>query len=167
MRMFILLALCAAVGLAAAAPPMTLTSPSFKAGETIPKPYTCDGANRSPALVWGGVPAEAKGLVLLCDDPDAPVGDWVHWVLYGLDPRSKGLFESEMPEGAVLGKNSWGKSAYGGPCPPPGKPHRYFFRLFALDAPLHLKPGADKAAVEEAMKGRVLAQAELMGTYGR
>jgi Raf kinase inhibitor-like YbhB/YbcL family protein len=167
MRMLILLALGAALGLAAAAPPMTLTSTAFKAGGTLPKSCTCDGANRSPALVWSGVPEKAKSLVLICDDPDAPAGDWVHWVLYALDPRSKGLAENEVPEGASHGKNSWGKSTYGGPCPPPGKPHRYFFRLYALDASLRLKPGADKAAVEEAMRGHVLAQAELMGTYGR
>jgi Raf kinase inhibitor-like YbhB/YbcL family protein len=170
MRIFILLAFGVAVGLAAAAaaaPPMTLTSPSFKSGGAMPKTLTCDGANRSPALVWSGVPANAKSLVLVCNDPDAPAGDWVHWVLYALDPRSKGLGENELPEGASPGRNSWGKNAYGGPCPPPGKPHRYFFRLYALDASLHLKPGTDKAAVEEAMKGHVLAQAELMGTYGR
>ncbi len=167
MRMLILLALGAAVGLAAAAPPMTLTSPSFQNGGAIPKAFTCDGGNRSPALAWSGVPAGAKSLVLICDDPDAPAGDWVHWILYALDPRSKGLGENEALEGPTPGKNSWGKSAWGGPCPPPGKPHRYYFRLYALDASLRLKPGADKAAVEAAMKGHVLAQAELMGTYGR
>ena len=167
MRMMIFLALGMALGLAAATPPMSLTSPAFKGGGTIPRSFTCDGADRSPALDWTGVPAGARSLVLICDDPDAPVGNWVHWVLYGLPASAKGLSEGGAVEGAVLGKNSWGRNAYGGPCPPPGKPHRYFFRLYALDAPLALTSGADKAQVEAAMKGHVLAMAELMGTYGR
>ncbi len=167
MRMMILLALGAAVAVAAAAPPMTLTSPSFQNGGTIPKAFTCDGKGHSPALAWSGVPPGTRSLVLICDDPDAPAGDWVHWLLYAISPQLRGIGENEVLEGPTLGRTSWGKSAWGGPCPPPGKPHRYFFRLYALDAHFVLKAGADKTTVEAAMKGHVLAQAELMGTYGR
>src|SRR5512140_2357501 len=119
MRMLILLALGVAVGLAASAPPMSLTSPAFKGGGTIPKTFTCDGADRSPALAWDGVPEAARSLVLICDDPDAPVGDWVHWVLCGLPASARGIEENGSVEGAVTGRNSWGKNVYGGPCPPP------------------------------------------------
>src|SRR5258708_8944318 len=117
-------------------------------------------------------PATTQGFALIMDDPDAPVGTWVHWVLYDLPANTRELTEGvakqeQLASGARQGRNDFGKIGYGGPCPPPGKPHRYFFKLYALDAKLNLKAGASKADVEGAMKGRVLAQSELMGKYGR
>ena len=167
MRSLIVIALLSAVGLAAKGPSLTLTSTAFASGQRIPDAFTCEGENRSPALAWSGAPPATKSFVLLCEDPDAPMGTWVHWVIYNIGPSARGLVENGTAEGAVLGRNSWGKSAYGGPCPPPGKPHRYFFRLYALDAPLALKVGAVRSEVHAAMKGHILATGELMGTYGR
>jgi Raf kinase inhibitor-like YbhB/YbcL family protein len=151
---------------------MQLTSTAFKEGESIPAKFTCDESNVSPALKWNGVPASAKSLVLIADDPDAPVGTWVHWVLYDLPAGT-----SELPEdapksqylsgGAKQGLNDFQRLGYGGPCPPPGRPHRYFFKLYALDTSLELKPGATKKEVERAMEKHILAQAQLMGTYKR
>jgi len=151
---------------------LTITSPAFESGGRIPRINSCDGKDRSPALAWSGVPASAKTLALICDDPDAPVGTWVHWVLYDLPAGQAGLVEgiptSPMLEGgARQGLNGWSRTGYGGPCPPPGKPHRYFFRLYALDAALSLSPGATKQEVLDAMKGHVVGQGELMGTYVR
>ncbi len=165
------LAVCAA-GTAKPSVGFTLTSPAFGQGERIPAAYTCEGRDESPALTWSGAPADAKSFVLLCDDPDAPVGTWVHWVLYDLPPTLTRLHQgvpadASLTEGGMNGLNSWHKLGYGGPCPPPGKPHRYFFVLYALDATLDLKPGATQAQVEAAMKGHVLGKAELMGLYGR
>jgi Raf kinase inhibitor-like YbhB/YbcL family protein len=147
--------------------PMTiqLTSSAFQEGGAIPKKYTCDGQNISPQLDWSGLPAQAKSLVLVVDDPDAPGGTFVHWVLYGLPADLKSL-----PEGAstgVQGVNDFRKNGYGGPCPPKGNPHRYYFKLYALDMDLSLKPGASKADVEKAVRGHILAQGQLMGKYGR
>lgn len=145
-------------------------SKAFVNGSAIPARFTCDGPNVSPDLAWANVPAGARSLVLICDDPDAPVGTWVHWVLYDLPASEKGLpegIQAAAPSGARHGQNSWNREGYGGPCPPQGKPHRYFFRLYALDAPLGLSAGATKAQILEAMKGHVLAQGELMGTYAR
>ncbi|MCS7337824.1 MAG: YbhB/YbcL family Raf kinase inhibitor-like protein [Verrucomicrobiae bacterium] len=149
-----------------------VTSPAFQDGKPIPSKYTCDGEDVSPPLNWTNVPPEAKSLVLISDDPDAPVGTWVHWVLYDLPPTTAGLSEgvpksSELPNGAKQGINDFRRIGYGGPCPPPGKPHRYYFKLYALDTMLGLKPGATKAEVEKAMKGHILAQGQLMGTYQR
>ena len=151
---------------------MQLTSTTFTQGQVIPAKYTCDGANVSPPLSWSGVPAAAKSLALISDDPDAPGQTWVHWVIYNI-PSSR----HELPEGikatetvlggAVQGTNSFRKIGYGGPCPPGGASHRYFFKLYALDANLSLGPGATKQAVLDAMDGHILAQAELMGTYKR
>lgn len=151
---------------------MVITSAAFTDGAAIPKKYTCDGQDASPPLAWTGVPAAAKSLALICDDPDAPMGTWVHWVLWGMPPSTPALPEgmprdAELPGGIKQGLNSWPKTGYGGPCPPPGKPHRYFFKLYALDAELNLSERANKSALEEAMKGHVLAQAQLMGRYGR
>jgi Raf kinase inhibitor-like YbhB/YbcL family protein len=153
-------------------PALDLSSPSFQNGGPIPRVHSCDGSDRSPALVWSGVPEGTKSLVLTCDDPDAPMGTWVHWVLFDLPPDLAGLPEGVPPSaalagGGVQGLNSWGKSGYGGPCPPPGKPHRYFFRLYALDVVLGLSSGATQAQVLAAMKGHVLAEGEWMGTYRR
>ena len=148
-----------------------LTSTAFIEGAMIPQRYTCDGENISPPLVWAGVPSGSRSLALICDDPDAPVGTWDHWVLYNIPADAAGLQES-IPEktildtGAVHGSNSWGRIGYGGPCPPGGT-HRYFFKLFALDTLLDLKSGATTSQLLEAMEGHVLTQGQLMGKYRR
>ena len=147
-----------------------LTTTAFQAGEPIPSRHAYENEDLSPALQWSGIPASAKSLALICDDPDAPMGTWVHWVLYDLEPTTAGLAEgvSKSPElagGARQGINDYKKIGYGGPCPPPGKPHRYFFKLYALDTKLNLKPGLTKKDLEQAMEGHVIAAGELMGTY--
>lgn len=154
--------------------PMTIriTSPVFAPGGDMPVRFTCDAEDFSPPLEWTGVPAEAKSLALICDDPDAPSGDWVHWVIYGLPPSSTGLPEgvpatAEAVENARQGTNDFRRTGYGGPCPPPGKPHRYYFRLYALDVAPDLEPGATKRDLLRAMEGHVLAHGELMGRYER
>lgn len=127
--------------------------------------YTCDGEDVSPPLQWSGVPPEAARLALIVDDPDAPAGTWVHWVLFDMPADLR-----ELPEGGeagVQGQTSFGQVGYGGPCPPGGSEHRYFFRLYALDQALGLPEGASRAEVDAAMEGHILAQAELMGLYGR
>jgi Raf kinase inhibitor-like YbhB/YbcL family protein len=153
--------------------PLSITSPAFAAGAGIPKKYTCEGDDVSPALAWTGVPAGAKSLALIVDDPDAPDPAapkrvWVHWVLYNLPPTAAGLAEAgspaALPPGTREGTNDWGKTGYGGPCPPVGR-HRYFFKLYALDAELPDLKQPTKAALEEAMKGHVLEHAEIVGTY--
>jgi Raf kinase inhibitor-like YbhB/YbcL family protein len=151
---------------------MQLTSTGFTDGAQIPVKYTCDDQNVSPYLKWNGVPASAKSLVLIADDPDAPAGTWTHWVLFDLPPGAGELTENQpptqyLPSHAKQGLNDFRRLGYGGPCPPPGKPHRYFFKLFALDATLELKPGASKKDVERAMEKHILAQGQLMGTYKR
>ena len=150
---------------------MTLTSPAFVHEGSIPSRYTCDGADLSPPLAFGGVPAGSRSLVLMCDDPDAPAGVWDHWVLYNLSPGTPGLPEGlpdgpAYPDGSLSGKNSWGRPGYGGPCPPRGT-HRYYFTLYALGAPLDLPAGATKKDVLRALKGHILASATLMGRYAR
>jgi len=153
---------------------MKLTTTAFADGTPIPVKHTCDGPDVSPPLAWTDAPANAKSFALIMDDPDAPMGTWVHWVLWNLagtrDALPEDVSKSGTPkelEGALQGNNTWPKIGYYGPCPPPGKPHRYYFKLYALAGPLALKAGATKADVERAMQGHVLAQAELMGTYGR
>ena len=151
---------------------MKITSPSFAEGQPIPSQYTCDGENVSPALSWDQIPPAAKAFTLICDDPDAPAGTWVHWVLYDLPATNRALPEgieptAQLPTGAIQGRNDFRQSGYGGPCPPPGTSHRYFFKLYALDGTLGLKPGATKADVETAMKGHILGEGQLMGTYKR
>jgi Raf kinase inhibitor-like YbhB/YbcL family protein len=150
---------------------LTITSPFFKEGDMIPALFTCDGEDHSPALSWTAVPPGTASFALICDDPDAPSGDWVHWVIYDLPAGVAGLPEKvpgadRLEGGGVHGKNSWGRLGYGGPCPPGGI-HRYFFKLYALDVTLGLDPGATKADVLKAMKGHVLAEAQLMGRYKR
>jgi len=150
----------------------TLSSPAFKPGGEIPKEYTCEGKDVSPELTWSGAPAGTRSWALIMDDPDAPAGTWVHWVLYDLPGTTTRLPKGVPPhdtvlDGATQGLNDFRKVGYGGPCPPPGKPHRYFFKLYALDAPLKLAARARKADVLRAMEGHVLGQAELMGTYRR
>ena len=149
-----------------------ISSPAFSAGEAIPRKFTCDGPDVSPQLKWNEPPANTKSFALIMDDPDAPAGTWVHWVLYDLPADTGELPEGvrkqeQLSSGARQGRNDFGKIGYGGPCPPAGKAHRYFFKLYALDTKLNLKSGATKADLERAMKGRILAQAELIGRYGR
>lgn len=146
--------------------PIQVTSSAFKDGETIPTKYTCDGANISPPLAWSTVPNGTLSLALIADDPDAPVGNWVHWVLYNIPAGQTALSEGVQNTG-VQGTNSFRQTGYGGPCPPKGKPHRYFFKLYALDSPVNLKSSPSKADLEKAMQGHILAQGQLMGRYGR
>lgn len=143
-----------------------LTSPAFNHGSQIPSKYTCDGENINPHLVIHGVPERAKSLALLMEDPDAPAGLWVHWVVWDISPETKEIREHTTPNGALEGINSGGEQRYEGPCPPPGM-HRYFFRLFALDSRLKLPEDSTKETLETAMVGHILATAELMGTYAR
>jgi hypothetical protein len=146
---------------------MTITSPSFKNNETIPSNYTCSGVNINPELRIADVPAEAKSFALIVDDPDAPGGTWTHWMLWNIDPATTVIPEGGKPAQAVEGKTSFGRSGYGGPCPPAGKPHHYHFKLHALDTVLNLPAGADVRALEAALEGHVIASAELVGLYGR
>ncbi|MBN2288239.1 MAG: YbhB/YbcL family Raf kinase inhibitor-like protein [Candidatus Glassbacteria bacterium] len=149
-----------------------LTSPAFEQGEMIPDRYTCKGQDISPALNWVGLPEGTHSLALVFDDPDAPMGIWVHWVIYNIPADSSGLPENVpaskpvLSGGAAQGTNSWGRIGYGGPCPPSGT-HRYYFRLYALDNGLELKPGATKAQLLKAMESHVLAECELMGRYAK
>jgi Raf kinase inhibitor-like YbhB/YbcL family protein len=148
-----------------------LTSAAFKEGQPIPRQYTCDGVNISPPLEWSGVPKTAKTITIIADDPDAPSGTWVHWVVYDLPAEDIGLVENLPPTenlkaGGFQGTNDFGKIGYGGPCPPSGT-HRYFFKIYALDNFLSLKVASTKAVVEKAMEGHIVAQGQLMGTYQR
>lgn len=145
---------------------LSITSPAFSQNETIPARHTCDGDDVSPPLAIGGVPEKTGSLALIVDDPDAPSKTWVHWVLWNLAADTAEIPENTVPPGAVQGTNDFGKRKYGGPCPPSGT-HRYFFKLYALDAPLALPAGATKTQVEEAMGGHLLGQAELVGRYRR
>ena len=147
-----------------AASSISITSSSFQAGGDIPAKFTCDGTNVSPALQIGGVPNEAKSLVLIVDDPDAPRGLFTHWIIWNIDPKTTRVAENSAPAAGVQGTNDFGKRNYGGPCPPWGT-HRYFFKIFALDTKLELKPNARRAELDAAMRGHVLAQGELMGRY--
>jgi hypothetical protein len=152
-------------------PTFTLRSPAFAQGQPIPQRYTCDGEDVSPPLAWEGAP-QAAAFVLIVDDPDAPMGTFTHWVLYNIPGQLTSLpeglaKEGRLSQGMLQGRNDFGRLGYGGPCPPRGPAHRYYFRLYALHAPLDLPPGANKAQVLKAMEGHVLAWAELMGTYGR
>ncbi len=151
---------------------LTLISTAFKEGELIPKKYTCVGQDVSPTLQWSGAPQGTLSFALICDDPDAPVGTWVHWVFFNIPPEENGLPEGvptkeAFPKGAMQGLNDFKRVGYGGPCPPPGKPHRYDFKLYALDALLNLRPRATKSQVLDATKGHILAEAQLMGRFGR
>ena len=165
---------------------IALHSPTFRDGELIPKTYTCDGADRSPPLEWSGVPGVSRSLALICDDPDAPMGTFSHWVLFNLPPQVQALAEGVSTVETITvpgnkgsgssgaadalqaqpGRNDFGKIGYGGPCPPSGT-HHYVFRLYALDQLLETAAGATKAQVVTAMKGHVLAEGQLMGRYGR
>jgi Raf kinase inhibitor-like YbhB/YbcL family protein len=146
---------------------IVLKSAGFEEGKVIPGRYTADGQDVSPPLTWSGVPHEAKSLALICDDPDAPRGTWSHWVLFNLPPDLRELPEGTTPSGALQGTNGFGNLGYGGPSPPPGKPHRYYFRIYALDGPLALPAGAKREEVLAAMEGKIVAQGQFMGKYGR
>ena len=150
---------------------MKLTSTAFGEGGMIPAQYTCNGPDISPPLNWEDVPEQTKSLALIADDPDAPVGTWVHWVLYNLPADSRELQEDlpktkVLPNGAMQGTNDFRKIGYGGPCPPGGT-HRYFFKLYALDELVDLNPGARKKDLLDAMKGHILAECQLMGKFSR
>lgn len=151
---------------------MKLISTTFKPGHPIPVECTCDGDDRSPQLAWSEIPVETRSFALVCDDPDAPRGTWVHWVLFNLSAEAVELAPGvpqvpELPSGARQGVNDSGKIGYSGPCPPHGKPHRYFFRLYALDSALNLQPGVPRSELDRAKAGHVLAEATIMGTYQR
>ena len=147
---------------------MNLTSSAFTHQGEIPRVYTCEGKDISPALAWSGLPAGTQSLALIVDDPDAPIGTWVHWVLYNIPPTATGLAEgissAGLPAGTKEGLNDWKRTGYGGPCPPKGR-HRYFHKLYALDTMLPDLGRANKAKVESAMQGHILAHTELVGTY--
>ena len=147
-----------------AASSISITSPSFQASGDIPAKFTCNGTNVSPELQISSVPNEAKSLVLIVDDPDAPRGLFTHWIVWNIDPKTTRVAENSAPTAGVQGINDFGKRNYGGPCPPSGT-HRYFFKIFALDTKLELKPGARRAELDAAMRGHILAQGELMGRY--
>ena len=157
-------------------PPKTMslqiTSTAFSEGQPIPAKYSCEGSDISPPLKWTNAPANTKSFALIADDPDAPMGTWVHWVLFDLPSTTYALPEDVaktqyIADNAKQGLNTWPRLGYGGPCPPPGKPHRYFFKLYALDAMLDLKPGLTKKDLLKAMESHVLAEGQLMGTYQR
>ncbi len=151
-----------------------ITSPAFSDGGPIPRAHTCDGADLSPPLTWRDAPKGTSAFALVVDDPDAPAGTWVHWVVYGLDASTTNLPagipttpELEQPIGATQGTNDFRRSGYGGPCPPRGRPHRYVFTLYALDTRIALPPGATKNVLLRAIKEHVLEEAKMIGTYGR
>ncbi len=146
--------------------PMKISSPDFIEGGEIPVKFTCDGENTSPALKIEGVPATAKSLVLIMDDPDAPKGTFTHWLLWNLKTDLKEILANSPPQDAAQGLNDFGKNKYGGPCPPSGM-HRYYFRLYAIDAVPNLSANSQRAALEKAMEGHVLGKAVLMGRYAR
>ena len=144
--------------------PMRISSPAFAENGKIPKQYTCDGEDSSPPLTIENPPANTASFALIVDDPDAPAGTWVHWVIWNIDPATREISAAAVPKGAVQGINDFRKKAYGGPCPPSGT-HRYFFKVYALNALLTLAPGSTKADLEKTMKDHVLARAELVGKF--
>lgn len=151
---------------------LSLMSPAFEHGKKIPGKFTCLGQDVSPELKWDKAPQGTKSFALICDDPDAPVGTWVHWVVWAIPATAAGLSEAIPPDpvlddGTKQGTTDFGRIGYGGPCPPPGKPHRYFFKLYALDEISELEPGATKKQLSQAMEGHILAQTELVGTFAR
>jgi len=150
----------------------TISSSAFSNGSSIPKKFTCDGPDVSPTLAWTEPPTGTKSFALLVDDPDAPAGNWNHWTMWNLPATLLSLPEgvskdARLSDGTEQGQNDFGKAGYNGPCPPPGKPHRYYFKLFALDSQIELKQGSRKGDLEKTMKGHILAQVEWMGTYRR
>jgi Raf kinase inhibitor-like YbhB/YbcL family protein len=151
---------------------MKLSSSAFASGATVPSQYTCKGTDISPALNWSGAPAHTASFALIMDDPDAPSGTWVHWVMWNIPQKAHSLPEGiaksqELDDGSRQGRNSFGKIGYNGPCPPPGQTHRYFFRIYALDQSVNLQPGANRLDVDAAIKAHILAQGEYIGTFHR
>lgn len=151
---------------------LTVTSSAFNNNASIPDKYTCKGTDISPPLSWTSVPEGTRSIAVICDDPDAPGGDWVHWVLFNLPPDVTGLPEgtntdARLSNGAVQGITDFGSNGYRGPCPPPGRPHRYFFKVYALDTILSLDTGARKTDVEQAMQGHTLGEGKVIGLYQR
>lgn len=151
---------------------LKVTSTAFAEGQPIPMKYTGQGDDVSPPLTWGEAPKGTQAIALIADDPDAPGKIWIHWVIWNIPATAQGLDEDvakkeELPTGARQGKNDFSRIGYGGPMPPPGNPHRYFFKVYALTKPLDLRPGATKADLVQAMKGHVLAEGQVMGTYQR
>ncbi len=152
--------------------PFSISTPAFQPGGSIPKQFTCEGRDISPPLAWTAPPSGTHSLILMVVDPDAPSGTWTHWLIYDLPATAGELPENTPPQatpasGGRQGRNDFGHLGFGGPCPPPGKPHHYFFRLLAVNMRLGLKPGATRRQVEQAVRGHILAQAELMGRFGR
>jgi len=145
---------------------MTISSSAFENNQMIPQKYTCEGQNINPPLVFSEVPDNAQSLVLICDDPDAMVGTWTHWLIINIEPKTTQIAENNIPSGSVLGKTSSGGNDYHGPCPPSGT-HRYFFKLFALDIKLDLPEGSDVKTVKNAINEHVIQEAELIGLYER
>lgn len=145
---------------------MKIESAAFGHNQAIPSKYTCDGQNVNPPLTFSDVPSDAKSLVLINDDPDAPAGTWVHWTVWNISSQTTEIAEDSVPQGSVEGVTSFGKPGYGGPCPPSGT-HRYFFKLYALDTTLDLDQSATKQDLEKAMEGHILAEASLIGLYSR
>lgn len=151
---------------------LEIKSDAFVPASYIPAQYTCDGEDISPGINWNDSPAGTESFVLICDDPDAPMGTWVHWVIFNIPSDKAGLQEgipktAILDDGTIQGVTDFGRNGYGGPCPPPGKPHRYFFKLYALDTKLTLDKDANKAAVLRTIKGHVIAETETFGLYKR
>jgi Raf kinase inhibitor-like YbhB/YbcL family protein len=146
---------------------MNISSPSFELGKPIPVKFSCSGENISPELQWKGVPAAAKSLALIVDDPDAPMGTWTHWVIYNLPPNTSGLPEGIFTNLGTQGLNSSRRNAYMGPCPPPGKPHRYFFKIYATDLEPNLPEGLTADKLYSQLNSHILAAGEWMGTFSR
>jgi Raf kinase inhibitor-like YbhB/YbcL family protein len=151
--------------LAAGGAKMKITSSAFQEGGNIPSQFTCDGANVNPPLHIDQVPAGAKSLALIVDDPDAPGGTFVHWLAWNIDPKTTDIAENSVPPNAVQGKNGFGKTGYGGPCPPSGT-HRYYFRVYALDV-AQVQGGSTRADLDRAMQGHIIGQGQLMGRYSK
>jgi Raf kinase inhibitor-like YbhB/YbcL family protein len=154
------------------AEPMAIASPAFKNGQTIPKQFTADGENVSPPLTWGSVPKGAKCMVLILEDPDAPGGTFTHWLIYNVPPSSSGLKQNiakipNLSDGSIQGTNSFGKIGYGGPSPPPGKAHRYFVRVYALDSKLSVPTQMRVEQLRQAISSHILGDGQLLGVYGR
>jgi Raf kinase inhibitor-like YbhB/YbcL family protein len=161
----VVILLAAIASFAAGGARMKITSSAFQEGGNIPSRFTCDGSDTSPPLQITGIPSEAKSLVLIADDPDAPGGLFTHWLVWNIPPQTNSIAEGSAPKG-VQGTNDFGKSGYRGPCPPPGT-HRYSFKIFALDRELDLHAGAKRSQLDAAMKGHAIAEGELVGRYAR
>jgi Raf kinase inhibitor-like YbhB/YbcL family protein len=146
---------------------VSISSSAFVHGGAIPRRHTCDGVDVSPELAWGSLPSGVRSLALIVDDPDAPRGTFTHWVVYGLSPSLRGIPEGALPKGAHQGVNDFRRTAWSGPCPPGGRSHRYFFRLYALDAEITGLHQPSRTQLLHALEGHVLGTGELMGTYGR